>query len=349
MFSTKVISHPLHFIQPAGTSRGVLLDKPTWFLVIQHQLTRSIGIGECSLIPGLSMDNENETEKKLKEVASRIAQNDIPNIEELVEFPAIQFALETALQDAAYEDDFSPYPGDFSKGKKNIPINGLIWMGNEEFMRTQIQQKLDDGFSCIKMKIGAIDFDTELKILASIRNQFSPEHIELRVDANGAFSPEEALSKLEKLSKFHIHSIEQPIAVDQWKEMAVLAANSPIPIALDEELIGMSDLGLQIQMLQFIQPQYLILKPSLLGGMAASEQWISVAEKLGIGWWATSALESNVGLNAIAQWVSHQKTTMPQGLGTGKLFTNNIDSPLEISNGTLLYSQQKTWNNSLFR
>ncbi len=348
MIKAKIVTNHLQFKQPAGTSRGILQSKPTWYLILTHGLTQSTGIGECSIIPGLSLDDPQEIERQLKIVTSRINSNDIPKLEELTDWPAIQFALETALEDLAFQDDFSPYPSNFEKGKKSIPINGLVWMGNKEFMQEQIQQKIKEGFSCIKLKIGAIDFNTELSLLASIREKFSPEEIEIRVDANGAFSVEDAPQKLEELAKFHIHSIEQPIKQDQWKDMAILTANSPIPIALDEELIGISDKGYQIQMLNFIQPQYIILKPSLLGGIAASEQWISIAEKNNIGWWATSALESNVGLNAIAQWVSNKKTNMPQGLGTGKLFTNNIESPLTISNGTLTHDASKMWDKSIF-
>lgn len=348
MIKAKLISHPLHFKTPAGTSRGVLNAKPTWYLVLEHQLTKSKGIGECSIIPGLSIDNPNKIESTLQQITTRINANEIPEISEFNEFPAIQFALETALNDLAYEDGFSPYPGPFSSNKQPIPINGLVWMGSEDYMKNQIQEKIEAGFDCIKMKIGAIDFSSELKLLKSIRKEFSKDEIELRVDANGAFKPEEAMQKLDALSEFNIHSIEQPIKQDQWKDMAVLAANSPIPIALDEELIGHWDLAYQKQMLDFIRPQYIILKPSLLGGIEASNQWVQLAENSNIGWWATSALESNIGLNAIAQWVSNLNTDLPQGLGTGKLFTNNIDSPLTIEEGNLVYDNTLNWDLSTF-
>lgn len=348
MITAKLISHPLIFKAPAGTSRGILNTKPTWFLVLTHMLTNSIGIGECSIIPKLSIDDKPEIEDKLIQLVHRINNGDIPDISEYKEWPAIQFALETALNDLAYESPFSPYPGDFSTGKKTIYINGLIWMGDTEFMHHQIQEKLDSGFNCIKIKIGAIDFESEIQLLKSIRENFSADQIEIRVDANGAFSYEDALTKLEQLSKYDIHSIEQPIAPKQWKEMAALCVQSPIPIALDEELIGIIDAGDKIQMLQFIQPQYIILKPSLIGGITSSEEWISIAEKNGIGWWATSALESNIGLNAIAQWVSTKETCMPQGLGTGKLFTNNIDAPLDIQKGALVNDPNMSWDTSIF-
>jgi len=343
MIKAKLINHPLQFKLPAGTSRGILKTKPTWFIVLQHQLTGNIGVGECSLIPGLSIDNESEIDQVLASIIRKFNSGQFPTVTEYQNFPAVQFALETALNDLAYADPFSPYPGAFTNNAKQIPINGLVWMGDKDFMLQQIQSKIEEGFKCIKMKIGAIDFDTELALLKSIRNQFSETQIELRVDANGAFSPSEAMAKLDALSKFGIHSIEQPIKQDQWKEMALLCANSPIPIALDEELIGITEKAYQIQMLDFIRPQYIILKPSLLGGIEASNQFIEIAEKASIGWWATSALESNVGLNAIAQWVSNINTDRPQGLGTGKLFTNNIYSPLVIKNGHLVHDTNLAW------
>lgn len=347
MIKAKLVENHLQFNRPAGTSRGVLTEKPTWFIVLQHQLTKSFGVGECSLIPGLSIDPLETVESTLIEVVNRINNNDIPSLKEYTNFPAIQFALETALQDLAFEPDFTPYPGLFSNSKKQIQINGLIWMGSEDYMAQQITEKLKQGFNCVKLKIGAIDFDTELSLLKSIRRKFSDSEIEIRVDANGAFKPDEAIRKLELLSKFNIHSIEQPIKQDQWNYMAALCANSPIPIALDEELIGVIDHGDQQQMLDFIRPQYIILKPSLVGGIQACNEWIQFAEKRNIGWWATSALESNIGLNAIAQWASNLDTKMPQGLGTGQLFSNNIHSPLTIKNGHLLNDPNLNWNKSI--
>jgi o-succinylbenzoate synthase len=346
--TAKLISHPLVFRLPAGTSRGILKTKPTWYLVLHHSLTGNTGIGECSIIPNLSMDDSPQLEEKLKQLTHEINEGNIPSLNDYKEWPAIQFALETALNDLAYEQPFSPYPGGFLSSQKNIYINGLIWMGDASFMHSQISEKLQSGFDCIKIKIGAIDFNTELQLLKLIRDKFDSSQIEIRVDANGAFSFEEAMNKLEQLSQFEIHSIEQPIGTNQWKEMASLCANSPIPIALDEELIRIIDSGDKAQMLSFIRPQYIILKPSLIGGVASADEWISIAEKSNIGWWATSALESNIGLNAIAQWVSNKKTTMPQGLGTGKLFTNNIDSPLEIQNGSLVYNKNISWETSIF-
>ena len=260
-----------------------------------------------------------------------------------MEFPSIQFGLEQALLSVKSVNPFVLFPSNFTESKDSVNINGLIWMGSEAFMKKQIADKLETGFSTIKMKIGAIDFETELALLKSIRKEFSSNEIELRVDANGAFAPKEALDKLKRLSDFELHSIEQPIKQGQIGEMADLCAKTPIPIALDEELIGVFDVTKKKELLLTIKPQYIILKPSLVGGIRSSEEWIDLAEKQQAGWWITSALESNIGLNAIAQWTYTLRNKMPQGLGTGSLFTNNIESPLEVKNGYLHYNTNKNW------
>jgi len=239
------------------------------------------------------------------------------------------------------------FVSNFTESNKAIDINGLIWMGDREFMNDQIKEKIAQGFRCLKMKIGAIDFATEVQLLASIRKEFSINDIELRVDANGAFKPSEALEKLKILSNYDLHSIEQPIRQGHYQEMALLCEETPLPIALDEELIGVFDVTKRTKMLQIIKPQYIILKPSLVGGFKESLEWIELAKKSGIGWWVTSALESNIGLNAIAQWTATLKSSMPQGLGTGGLFTNNFDSPLEVYKGGLYYNKNKNWNFNL--
>lgn len=244
----------------------------------------------------------------------------------------------------------SPYelfPSKFTKSQASIPINGLIWMGDKAFMKQQIQDKLSAGFQCIKMKIGAIDFETELELLKTIRNEFSSEVIELRVDANGAFTPKNALEKLKRLSDYQLHSIEQPIKQGQLLEMAKLCEETPLPIALDEELIGVFSVAKRKKMLQTIKPQYIILKPSLIGGIHNSNNWILLAKQQKIGWWITSALESNIGLNAIAQYTYTKQNPLPQGLGTGGLFTNNFDAPLQVKNGTLHYNKTLNWNFNL--
>ena len=259
-------------------------------------------------------------------------------------FPSIQMGLETAFRSFEASDPFVIFPSKFAASETTIPINGLIWMGNQEFMLEQLEQKLAAGFDCIKMKVGALNFEEELRILESIRARFSADEITLRVDANGAFSPDEAQSKLESLARFDIHSIEQPLATGQWSAMANLCKNTPFPIALDEELIGVFTKEERENLIQEIKPQYIILKPSLMGGIYGSDEWISIAEKNDTAWWITSALESNVGLNAISQFTYTLKSTLPQGLGTGSLFTNNIESPLEVNNGALHYNNLVNWD-----
>ncbi|RYM32383.1 o-succinylbenzoate synthase [Brumimicrobium glaciale] len=325
------------FKRPSGTSRGVLTKKKAWFITVWNQDNPDVkGVGECSIIPGLSPDYENDEayEKVIKAVAED-ADSFSLNIEELKDFPSIYFGLEMALLDLKNGGKGIYFDTPFTQGKQALPINGLIWMGDEEFMQSQITQKLEEGFSCIKMKIGAIDFEKELEILAGIRKQVSAKEITLRVDANGAFTPEDAPGKLERLNKFELHSIEQPIKQGQVEEMQKLCAKNILPIALDEELIGMNDLEEKKQLLDKVQPQYIILKPSLIGGFKGSKEWIKLAEERNIPWWITSALESNVGLDAIAQFTSTYKITLPQGLGTGALYTNNTPSPLKVENGEL--------------
>ena len=335
----------LIFKQASGTSRGVLHTKETYFLKISEN--NLIGIGECAVFKGLSADDRPDYENKLTWLCANIHVPKDELLLNLKEFPSIQFGLEQALLSLKSTNSFELYPSKFTQSADDISINGLIWMGTKEFMNQQIKEKLKAGFSTIKMKIGAIDFETELKLLKSIRNDFSSKDIELRVDANGAFKPKEALEKLKILSEFEIHSIEQPIKQGQIQEMAELCEKTSLPIALDEELIGVFDVTKQQQLLQTIKPQYIILKPSLVGGILGSEQWIQFAENENIGWWVTSALESNVGLNAIAQWTYTLGNKLPQGLGTGGLFTNNFDCPLEVTNGALQYNTKKEWNFNL--
>lgn len=335
----------LNFKQPSGTSRGILYSKETYFLKITAN--ELVGIGECALFKGLSADDKPNYEDKLKWLCENINLPLNQLLTELVEFPSIQFGLEQAILSLKSTDLFELFPSDFTRGADSIEINGLIWMGSESFMKQQIVEKLKSGFSTIKMKIGAIDFETELALLKSIRNEFSANEITLRVDANGAFKPSEALEKLERLSQFEIHSIEQPIKQGQIDSMANLCLKTPIPIALDEELIGVFDVTNQQKLLQIINPQYIILKPSLVGGFGGSEKWIQLAEEKNINWWITSALESNIGLNAIAQWTYVLHNKLPQGLGTGGLFTNNFDCPLEVDNGKLQYNTARNWKFNL--
>lgn len=332
----------LNFKQASGTSRGILRTKETYFLKVVDG--DKIGFGECAVFKGLSVDDRPDYEEKLAWLCENINKNINELLQELIEFPSIQFGLEQTLLSLKSENPYELFPSKFTKSEDAIKINGLIWMGSEAFMKQQISEKIKAGFSTLKLKIGAIDFETEISLLKSIRNEFSSEEIELRVDANGGFLPSEALEKLKRLSDLEIHSIEQPIKQGQITEMAELCAKTPIPIALDEELIGVFDVTDKKKMLQTIKPQYIILKPSLVGGFKGSADWIQLAATQNIGWWITSALESNIGLNAIAQWTYNLKNNMPQGLGTGSLFTNNFESPLEVKGEHLHYNNKIKWN-----
>ena len=334
--------HILNFKVPSGTSRGVLKTKETWYIIIENEGKR--GIGECGILRGLSADDRPDYEAQLHHTCNNIEKGLDVLYTENIEFPSIQIGLEMAFKSLEANSTFELFPSNFTKGNATIPINGLIWMGDKAFMNQQIKQKIADGFDCIKMKIGAIDFQTELEVLKGIRQNFSESDIEIRVDANGAFSIDSALEKLKRLSDFKLHSIEQPIKPNQWEEMAKLCDKTPLPIALDEELIGVFNDDRKQQLLNTINPQYIILKPSFIGGFNGSDTWINLAEKQNIGWWITSALESNVGLNGIAQYTYLKEVTKPQGLGTGSLFTNNVSSPLIVKNGTLQYDRNLNWD-----
>lgn len=333
--------YDLNFKRPSGTSRGVLTQKETWFLFLEHD--GKTGTGECGLLRGLSADDRPDYEQKLRWVCENIGMGEEALWESLVEFPSIQFGVETAFRSLESENPFLLFPSEFTNGEKSIPINGLVWMGNEDYMLEQIREKIASGFSCIKLKIGAIDFEKELDLLRFIRSNFTPEQIEIRVDANGAFAYDSALDRLNQLFGFELHSIEQPIAKNQTDKMTKLCSETPLPIALDEELIGVFTAQEKAGLLDKIKPQYIILKPSFAGGFRGSQQWIDLAEARNIGWWITSALESNIGLNAISQWTYILGNLMPQGLGTGALYTNNIDSPLVVKNGSLWYDPKLDW------
>lgn len=335
----------LNFKQASGTSRGVLRTKETYFLKVVDG--DKIGYGECAVFKGLSADDRPDYEAKLTWLCQNINRNLDELLQELIEFPSIQFGLEQTFLSVKSENPFELFPSKFTESKDSIKINGLIWMGTEAFMRQQIKEKLAAGFSTLKLKIGAIDFESEIMLLKSIRKEFSSEEIEIRVDANGSFLPSEAMEKLKRLSDLDLHSIEQPIKQGQIVEMAELCSTTPLPIALDEELIGVFDVTKKQEILQIIKPQYIILKPSLVGGFKGSSEWIQLAEKQHIGWWITSALESNIGLNAISQWTYTLKNSMPQGLGTGSLFTNNFESLLEVKGEYLHYNNKLKWNVNL--
>ena len=331
----------LHFKRPVGTSRGIMNIKNSWILKLtKDEIT---GVGEISIIEGLSPDFENsETfEKKIQEVCLLIENRQLTiNNFILDNNPSIKFGVETALRDLQNGGTGIIFDNDFTHGKLKLPINGLIWMGDETFMKEQIEQKLEEGFSTLKMKIGALDFETELKLLQSIRKRYSKNEITLRVDANGSFTPHQAESVLKQLAELDIHSIEQPIQAGQWGEMKKLCEISPTPIALDEELIGIEDVSKKIELLETIRPQYIILKPSLHGGISGTQEWIQLAEDRHIPWWLTSALESNIGLNAICQLAGEYKNKLPQGLGTGSLYTNNVESDLVVEKGFIFKKLQ---------
>lgn len=332
--------YTLQFKQASGTSRGVYTTRDSWFIFISDGT--NTGIGECAPLPDLSIEPLKKMGAKLLQICEQIDYFcQFP--EELKTWPSIRFGLETALRDLRNGGQRQLFPSEFTHGKQGIPINGLIWMGTPEFMKQQIRAKLDAGFHCIKMKIGALDFETEIELLKSIRKEFSANEITLRVDANCAYTYQTALENLKRLSDLQIHSIEQPIETGRRDEMAELCRQSPVPIALDEELIGITSEKEMQKLVETIRPAYLILKPSLHGGFAGCEQWIRQAEKASSGWWITSALESNIGLNAIAQWTFHLNAKNEQGLGTGQLFTNNFDSPLEIEGERLWHRPEKGW------
>jgi o-succinylbenzoate synthase len=339
--------HTLNFKRPSGTSRGVLTQKETFYLILESDSIAGVGIGECSTLVDLSIDHVPGYEAKLKEVCANINEYVVNPHKTLLEWPSICFGIEMAIMDLQGGGTRELFPSPFTLGKKGVYINGLIWMGSFEYMKEQLAAKLKDGFRCIKIKIGGIAFDEELELLGQIRDEYNADDLELRLDANGAFTNEEALDKLDQLSDFDIHSIEQPIKQGDWKAMQELCKKTPIPIALDEELIRIQKIEEKESLIATINPDYLILKPSLLGGFNACHEWIDMADKNGVKWWITSALESNIGLNAIAQWAflaaaPPSEGGLPQGLGTGQLYTNNIDSPLVIQNSRLWYRGE--WN-----
>jgi len=332
----------LKFKKPMGTSRGTLFARDIYILALRNN--EGIGIGECAPLNGLSIDDRPGFEDKLQEVCKLFNQDAIPSDLDLTDWPAVRFGLEAAKMDLQNGGRRLLFDNDFTKGRQTIPTNGLIVMADTDDMFEQVLNKAKLGFNCIKIKIGALDFAAECDLLSEIRRKFSPEHLEIRLDANGAFEADSALDKLQRLAEFKIHSIEQPIKAGQWQAMADLCALSPIPIALDEELTGVLEPTAKEELLRTIKPHYIILKPTLAGGLKASMEWIDGARKSNIGFWVTSALESNIGLNVISQWVSTLNLSIPQGLGTGQLFTANFSSPLSIIDGRLTYALVNGWD-----
>jgi o-succinylbenzoate synthase len=342
-----IVKRIFKFSFKARTSRGLMKDKTSWFIVLSDRDRPDVqGIGECGPLPGLSPDATPELEDQLSAVAQQITSTPFTDLRTMLElvpahFPSIRFGLETALLDLVNGGKRIIYQTDFINGK-SIDINGLIWMGDLDFMMSQINEKIAMGFRCIKLKVGGLDFDRECDVLQYIRKRYFKQEIEIRLDANGAFKLDDALYKLTELSRFNIQSIEQPIKSGQ-PEMEELCRKSPIPVAFDEELIGKYNRKEMEELLISLKPKYIVLKPTLLGGFSACDEWILTAEANGIGWWITSALESNIGLNAICQYTSRYPIQLPQGLGTGGIYENNIPSPLEVSMGFIRHNPAKQW------
>ncbi len=332
----------LQFCKPAGTSRGTLYEKPAYYIWIPSEALPNGAIGECGLLPGLSADDRQGYEAVLDQVVG--AFNEGKPFPPLDTWPSIALGLDMAMRNQLMAREGRYFDNGFSRGEQGLQINGLVWMGDAVDMQRQIDDKIAQGFKCIKLKIGAIDFEQELKLLAYIRERYSREQMEIRVDANGAFSPQEAARILEQLAPYNLHSIEQPIKAGQWEAMANLCRNTPVPIALDEELIGLFSVEQRRSLMETVRPQAVVLKPSFLGSFTVSDEWIALANEFGAQWWITSALESNVGLNAIAQYTASKIPFLPQGLGTGGLYTNNVEAPLEIRSGHLWCNSRLFWN-----
>ena len=340
-YDISVSERTFHFKQPAGTSRGVYTTRHSWFLeMTSPQLPQVRGIGECAPLPQLSCDDIPEYERILKDVCGMVCRTGKIDVSMLRPYPSMLFGLETAWQ-SLHAGGTKLFDTPFGRGEEGIPINGLVWMGTYDEMLARIEEKLRMGFRCIKMKIGAIEFDKEMALIHHIRERYTKEQIELRVDANGGFTPDEALKKLELLARYDVHSIEQPIRQHRWNDMARLCRESPLPVALDEELIGVNLPAMKEALLDTIRPAFIVLKPSLHGGMYGTEEWIRMARERSIGSWITSALESNVGLNAVAHLAAKlygPAINLPQGLGTGALFTDNIEMPIAIKGDKLWFS-----------
>ncbi|GAA4013098.1 o-succinylbenzoate synthase [Hymenobacter fastidiosus] len=343
----------LRFNFPARTSRGALTEHVAYYLhLTDPRQPGRRGLGEAAPLAGLSPDFDSDFEAQVMRLCADFNRRGLSEllpaqVGELVgvEWPALRFGVETAAFSWQNAREHLIYDNAFSRGEAGIAINGLVWMGDAAFMREQIRKKLTEGYSCLKLKIGGLDFATELRLLAEIRAVAGPSELTLRVDANGAFSAAEALPRLEQLAAFSLHSIEQPIAAGQWSQMAALCRASPVPIALDEELIGITAPDQQVALLEQLKPAYIILKPTLIGGLQAAHAWLTTAEQHSVRWWLTSALESNVALNAISQFAgSYARPDLPQGLGTGQLYHNNVEAPLHIRRGALYYEPQGSWD-----
>lgn len=345
MLHARWIEHTLQPNFTLGTSKGSITQRTVWYLLAWDPETPGrIGIGEAALFPGHSKEYPADVRTKLIEVCADTSNWSERLNGDLVACPSVRFAVEQAMKDLSVGGSKVLLPSPFTLGRASIPINGLVWMGDKATMRQRIREQIEGGYSCVKMKIGAIGIAQELELLRDVRKAFSPDDLMLRVDANGAFDAGEVLPILDELAALHVHSIEQPVAPGRYELMAELCEGSPLPIALDEDLIGLNHPEAKRDLLDHVRPHYVVLKPSLLGGWASSQEWIDLAEERRIGWWVTSALESNIGLNAIAQWVATLNVEMPQGLGTGRVYANNIPCPLVAEKGFLRYRPEAPWD-----
>jgi len=349
MINARWIERTLEPAFPLGTSKGTINARTVWYLIAWHADRPGIkGIGEAALFPGHSAESPEQVRMKLGELCARTSDWEHRLNTDLVAVPSVRFAVEQVLKDLKVGDTKLLFPSTFTIGQSGIPINGLVWMGDKDTMRKRLREQIEGGNRCIKMKIGALGLYDELELLKSVRSEFSASDIALRVDANGAFNARNAMEILQQLADLEIESIEQPIPPGQYEAMSELCSVSPVPIALDEDLIGVNHRDAKIELLETVKPQHIVIKPSLVGGWAAAQEWIDLAQARKIGWWITSALESSIGLNAIAQWVATLNITVPQGLGTGKVYQNNVPSPLETEGGALWYRPEKQWDLSRF-
>ncbi len=333
-----------------GTSKGPITARTVWYLIAWNsERPEVMGIGEAALFPGHSKEFPADVRTKLLELCMETSDWERRLNGDLVDVPSVRFAVEQCLKDLAAGGTKTLFPSEFTLGRQAIPINGLVWMGDKATMKQRIREQLDGGFTTVKMKIGAIGIDDELELLKAVRADYGPADITLRVDANGAFTALQAPDVLKRLAELQVHSIEQPVPPGQYEVMAELCADTPIPIALDEDLIGHNTHDAKVDLLDNVRPQYIVIKPSLVGGWAATQKWIDLAKARGIGWWITSALESSIGLNAIAQFTATLNPSLAQGLGTGKVYANNIPSPLIAERGLLRYRPEVEWDLSSLR
>jgi O-succinylbenzoate synthase len=330
---------------PLGTSKGEIRERTVWYLMAWHSERPQVrGVGEAALFPGHSKEFPADVRGTLLELCKDTSDWERRMATDLVNCPSVRFAVEQCLRDLAASGSKVLFPSDFTLGRRSIPINGLVWMGDKRTMRQRIQEQIEAGSRCVKLKIGAIGTDDELELLAEVRRSFKAKDLTLRVDANGAFTAQQAHDVLKRLADLEVESIEQPVAPGRYELMAELCATSPVPIALDEDLIGLNSAEAKADLLDHVRPQRIVIKPSLVGGWTAANEWIALAEARGIGWWITSALESSIGLNAIAQWTATLDVAGPQGLGTGSLYADNIPSPLAADRGALHYRPERAWD-----